>query len=150
MSCGSRDERENVPEAKAIETFLEMDRCNDFVILSPYSKQIKVLKEILPQFKESHILTVHKSQGREWHTVILSVQDNGSINRTVPLRFTSSHTEVGLKVINTAVSRAKNRLVLVCDRPFWMSQKDELIGDLVSDENCQLVIGLRDLDPGST
>ena len=44
-----------------------------------------------------------------------------------------------MKVINTAVSRAKRRLVIVCDRTFWGSRKDELIGDLVSEDNCSTV-----------
>ncbi len=145
VRCGPRDERENEPEAQAIEEFLSKDQCKDFVILTPYSKQIKVLKEKMPQYKESRILTVHKSQGREWHTVILSVQDNGSVNRSVPLRFTSSHTDVGMKVINTAVSRAKKRLVVVCDRTFWLSQENELIADLISEENCQTVNGQIDM-----
>ncbi len=145
VRCGPRDERENEPEARAIEEFLSKGDCGDFVILTPYSKQIRVLKERMPQYKESRILTVHKSQGREWHTVILSVQDNGYVNRSVPLRFTSSRTDTGMKVINTAVSRAKKRLVVVCDRAFWMSQENELIGDLVSEENCRTVNGQIDL-----
>ena len=145
VQCGPRDERENPAEAEAIEEFLEEDGCEDFAILTPYSKQIKVLKERMPQYKDTRILTVHKSQGREWNTVILSVQDNANVNRTVPLRFTSSKTEVGMKVINTAVSRAKKRLVVVCDRAFWMSQENELIGDLVSEENCSTVYGVEEL-----
>lgn len=137
--CGSREERENVPEAEAIDAFIKMDRPEDFAVLTPYSRQIRVLKDRMPQYKDTRILTVHKSQGREWDTVILSVQDNAGVGREVPLRFTSSKTEVGMKVINTAVSRAKRRLVIVCDRKFWVSMEDELLGDLVSGENCGTV-----------
>ena len=139
VTCGNREERENPPEADAADAFIKMDCPEDFAILTPYSRQIRVLKEKMPQYKDTRILTVHKSQGREWDTVILSVQDNANINREVPLRFTSSKTEVGMKVINTAVSRAKRRLVIVCDRTFWGSRKDELIGDLVSEDNCSTV-----------
>ncbi len=134
--CGSRDERANLPEALAVKAFLEEDDPPDFAVLSPYSRQVSLLRENLPdEIKDTRIFTVHKSQGREWDTVILSVQDNASIDREVPLRFTSSKTEVGLKLINTAVSRAKRRLVVVCDVEFWEAKGDELIGDLVSEEN---------------
>ena len=33
--------------------------------------------------------------------------------------------------MNTALSRAKKRLVLVCDVDFWASRQDELIGEIV-------------------
>ena len=78
-------------------------------------------------------MTVHGSQGREWDTVILSVADNGIASRDVPLRFTSSQTPIGMKVVNTAVSRAKRRLIVVCDRGFWTSRKDELIGGILGE-----------------
>ena len=52
-----------------------------------------------------------------------------------PRRFTTSRRTdegyTGLKVINTAVSRARRRLVIVCDTRYWMSEEGELIGDLV-------------------
>ncbi len=137
--CGSREERENLPEAEAVDAFIEADGTEDFAVLTPYSRQIRVLKEKMPQYKDTRIFTVHKSQGREWDTVILSVQDNAGVNRDVPLRFTSSKTDVGMKVINTAVSRAKRRLVVVCDRSFWAPKTDELIGDLISLENCSRI-----------
>ncbi len=134
--CGAREHRENLPEALAVKAFLERDAPEDFAVLSPYSRQVSLLKENLPEdIRDTRVLTVHKSQGREWDTVILSVQDNAFIDRDVPLRFTSSKTEVGLKLINTAVSRAKRRLVVVCDVEFWEAKGDELIGDLVSGEN---------------
>ncbi len=92
----------------------------------------------------AYAITVHKSQGREWDTVILSVQDGEDCVRDVPLRFTSSSTATGMKVINTAVSRAKKRLVIVCDRGFWLPKEEELIGALVSDRVCQHVISYSD------
>lgn len=51
--------------------------------------------------------------------------------RDVHLRFTSTATGgIGMNVINTAVSRAKKRLVVICDREFWIDQKGELIGKM--------------------
>ncbi len=76
-------------------------------------------------------MTVHRSQGREWNTVILSVQDGEHMSSTSePLRFTSSKG-IGLNLINTAVSRAKKHLVVVCDRRFWSKMESELITELI-------------------
>ncbi len=133
--CGPRDRRVNRPEAEAVRAYLARASEEDYCILSPYRTQIDTLREAMPR-EEQRILTVHKSQGREWDTVILSVQDGNGCRRDVPLRFTSSLSDVGLKVINTAVSRAKKRLVIVCDRGFWLNRKDELICGLIRGDTC--------------
>ena len=130
VTCPPRDKRVNFPEAEAIRAYLSEMNEPDFCILSPYRTQIETLRKVMPEM-ENRIMTVHKSQGREWDTVILSVQDGRGCDREVPLRFTSSHTDVGLKVINTAVSRARRKLVIVCDTEFWLKQEDEIIGELI-------------------
>jgi hypothetical protein len=38
----------------------------------------------------------------------------------------------GLEVINTAVSRAKRRLVIVCDESFWRCQEGQLLQELIA------------------
>ncbi|MGN0507634.1 MAG: AAA domain-containing protein [Ruminococcus sp.] len=94
-------------------------------IITPYKYQ---RNELIKSFNGSReILTVHGSQGREWNTVILSVVD--STNKW----FTNSlnHKSNGKKVINTAVSRAKNKLVIVCDAEHWKTQHKQLIGQLI-------------------
>ena len=80
----------------------------------------------MPAFAE--INTVHGAQGREWDCVILSVVD------TTNKWFTDSASSVsnGKKVINTAVSRAKRKLILVCDANYWKSRPRQLIGKLLS------------------
>ena len=72
-------------------------------------------------------MTVHKSQGREWDTVILSVVD------TTNFYFTNTNKDNtnGKQVMNTAVSRARKRLVVVCDKAVWEKQTDQLIHDLI-------------------
>lgn len=131
--CDSRQGRENVAEVIAIRDFLKQDGVapGSVSVLTPYSAQVRLLKSRLGKAYRDRVMTVHGSQGREFDTVILSVADNGIESRDVPYRFTSSKTEMGLKVINTAVSRAKRRLVIVCDREFWMQKDDELIGGLL-------------------
>ena len=101
-------------------------------ILTPYSVQLALIKKLVGRRYRDCAMTVHGSQGREWDTVVLSVADNGMASRDVPLRFTSSLTPMGMKVVNTAVSRAKRRLVIVCDSGFWAGRPEELLGGILS------------------
>ena len=72
---------------------------------------------------------MHASQGREWDTLIFSPVDNspGSLWFADSLSAKSR----GKSIINTAVSRAKKQLVLVCDRSFWESNRNQLISQLI-------------------
>ncbi|TDH19699.1 hypothetical protein EXU57_22595 [Segetibacter sp. 3557_3] len=101
---------------------------DDYVILTPYSKQLQLLGEYLPDDRSNlRILTVHGSQGREWRTVILSVVDTYDkwfVDSTSP-------RSKGLNLINTAVSRAKKELIIVCDKAYWKYQPTQLITDLL-------------------
>ena len=80
---------------------------------------------------DGRILTVHASQGQEFDTVFFSVVD------TSDMYFTDSNSSKGKKIVNTAISRAKKELILVCDRNFWCSRGDQLISQLIasSDSN---------------
>ncbi len=131
--CDHRENRENRAEAEGIRAYLgeESPDPRDVCVLTPYSVQCSLLRSRVPRRYRDCVMTVHGSQGREWDTVILSVADNGIQSRDVPYRFTSSETQIGLKVINTAVSRAKKRLVIVCDRAFWSQRDGELIRGLI-------------------
>lgn len=124
--------RVSISEVKAIEIVAaDLKRHNrlDYVILSPYKKQIKLLGTYLPNERnELKILTVHGSQGREWETVILSVVDTNDkwfVDSTIPM-------SKGLNLVNTAVSRAKRQLIIVCDKNYWIKQKGQLITDLLA------------------
>ena len=132
--CSNREGRDNVAEAEAVREFLrrEMPDPEDVAILTPYSVQSALLKRKVGRRYRDCVMTVHGSQGREWDTVVLSVADNGMASRDVPLRFTSSLTPMGMKVVNTAVSRAKRRLVIVCDSGFWAGRPEELLGGILS------------------
>jgi hypothetical protein len=119
--------RMNSAEVEAIQDILT-NLTDDYVILSPYRNQVDYLREKIPEAgRDMRILTVHKSQGREWDTVILSVTD------TSDRWFTNSTNIIshGKQVINTAVSRAKRELILVCDMEYWLGQEEQLIGKLV-------------------
>jgi superfamily I DNA/RNA helicase len=125
--------RLNEAEAITIQNLVSQNfKVTDSVaVLAPYRDQIKELKKRLSEFKdENKILTVHKSQGREWDTVIYSVCDVG--NGRAPW-FTDSTSTLsnGLNNVNTAVSRAKKRLIICCNKNEWSNRKDQLIKGLL-------------------
>ena len=99
-------------------------------IITPYKNQREAIRKALPSMagREENILTVHGSQGREWDTVLLSVVDTQDKWFTDSNRLESN----GKKLINTAVSRAKRKLILVCDAAYWEKQSSQLIGHLLS------------------
>lgn len=71
----------------------------DLGIIAPYNRQVD---EICSQIPEAETATVHKFQGREKETIIISTTDN------VVGEFSDN-----ANLLNVAVSRAKNRLALV-------------------------------------
>ena len=95
-------------------------------IITPYKNQKNALRKRIRNSIE--VNTVHGSQGREWDCVVFSVVD------TTDQWFTNSllPKSNGKNVVNTAVSRAKKQLVLVCDTNYWSTQKNQLIGKLLS------------------
>lgn len=104
-------------------------------IISPYRKQRRLLSEtmdrLLKKYKrededmEDDIVTVHQSQGREWDIVLFSVTDCFEERF-----FTDSRKAESLKLINTAVSRAKKMLVLIGDAESWKGRPGQLISEL--------------------
>ena len=72
-------------------------------------------------------MTIHKSQGSEWETVIISVADTSNMWFTN----TQKRQTRALELINTAVSRAKHDLIIVCDYAYWIRQNNQLITELL-------------------
>jgi superfamily I DNA and/or RNA helicase len=104
---------------------------SDYAVLTPYRDQVSLLAKLMPELADSdRLLTVHKSQGREWHTVIYSVCDIG--NGVQPWFTDSTNTSSGgLANVNTAVSRAKQHLIIVCDSTAWEPKSAQLISGLI-------------------
>ena len=71
----------------------------DLGIIAPYNRQVE---EIRAQIPEAETATVHKFQGREKETIIISTTDN------VVGEFSDN-----ANLLNVAISRAKKRLALV-------------------------------------
>lgn len=123
--------RESIKECLAIKgivQYFKQQNINEFSILSPYTKQVRLLGNHMPDERNNlKIMTVHKSQGQEWDVVILSVVD------TNDKWFVDSQNKMskGLNLVNTAVSRAKKMLVIVCDETHWLNQRGQLITDLI-------------------
>jgi len=116
--------RQSRAEVEAITLYLheqmdlDDDREESFAILTPYKAQVALLGNSLSEARrQGRILTVHKSQGREWDTVIISIAD-GRFNRPW-FTDTTNTTSGGIHVMNTAISRARKRLLIVCDADFW-------------------------------
>lgn len=137
--------RQSISECDAIARYIRenpsLHSDNDekaYAILTPYRNQVALLNKKIPHARQQgRILTIHKSQGREWNTLYLSIVDSGlSGNR--PFFTDSSKSTGGLYVLNTAISRAKKRLILVGDYNFWRNKKDmekQLLCQLIKEAN---------------
>lgn len=127
----SKYKRDNEAEAQAIKKYISENNLLDYAVLTPYNEQKKFLHKTMPTIKNK-IMTIHKSQGQEWDTVIISISD------THNMFFTDSNNFRGKQLINTAISRARRNLVIVCDAEFWASCVNQLIGTLVTLNNPEL------------
>ena len=115
MLCSKDKEKNtNTSEAQAIKKYLATHSPDDYAILTPYVNQKKKIADVCNI--HDNVLTVHKSQGKEWSTVILSIAN------IAPHWFTDSSQKSAnaLALLNTAVSRAKEELIVVCDYNSWM------------------------------
>lgn len=123
-------DRFNINECAAITEYIKKHHGEDIGIITPYRDQIKELRQFLNpfDFPDEDLVTVHGAQGREWDTVLFSVVD------TKNMWFTDSNKKdsIGKCVINTALSRAKKRLIIVCDYDFWSEQHNQFIGKLLN------------------
>lgn len=119
-------------ECQAICKYVKSHNDEDIGIITPYKAQKEAIaKELIDTKQRDNVLTVHGSQGREWDTVLISVVDTTDKWFTDSQRIESN----GKCVINTAVSRAKRKLILVCDVAYWKTQNNQLIGKLLSIAN---------------
>ncbi|MBI5528923.1 MAG: hypothetical protein HY897_21550 [Deltaproteobacteria bacterium] len=109
-----------------------MGDIDDTVVLTPYKNQAAELRKRVRQEgldETVEVMHTHRAQGREWNTVIFSAVD-GTLNLCSPW-FTDSTSDHGTVVLNTTLSRARDRLIIVCESGFWTSRREQLLGDLV-------------------
>lgn len=117
------NKRTNPSELLAIKEYLTISQENDYAILTPYRNQQALLRNA--GFDKEKVLTVHRSQGREWNTVIFSVVDS------YDKFYVDSNHPKGKQVLNTAISRARQRLVIACDTSYWSKQHGQFIQSLL-------------------
>ncbi len=119
----SAKKRENIDEIRKIYEYMTKHYDEDIAILSPYRNQVFELKKKCRVFGRDNVLTIHGSQGQEWDTVILSVCD------TFDKYFTDTCNPKtdGKRILNTAISRVKKRLIIVCDYSYWINEPNQLI-----------------------
>jgi len=122
----NKQKRENIDEAMAIKEYINQNNIEDFAIITPYNNQCELLKKVIPEHKHN-IITIHKSQGQEWDTVIISISDKESMYFTDSSKFP--------ELLNTAVSRAKKHLIIVCDAKYWSKFQNQMIGAFVRIKN---------------
>lgn len=128
-----REKRENPSEAaaceSAVQAWLKWNHADKgtLAILTPYKVQVSLIRKRLnhlqsdPSYYRIEVMTVHKSQGREWDTVFFSASD-GSLPGNSPW-YSDSSNPIGALVLNTAISRAKHHLRFFIDGPFWKDRK---------------------------
>ena len=98
---------------------LRKERNQEIGIIAPYNDQVQAIRDGLGDMAEIDVATVHKFQGREKDTIIMTPVDD------VVTEFSDDPY-----LLNVAISRAKKRLCLVVsgnEQP-----KDSNIGDLIS------------------
>ena len=102
---------------------LESHDTSDIGFTTPYRKQVEKATGQLANAIEKD--TIHKYQGREKRVMILSTVLDGSASGRRGLEFVNDP-----RMINVAVSRAQERLILVTDHSMFRDNESE-IGDLL-------------------
>ena len=134
----NNERRVNLGECLVIKDYIESHPDENIGILTPYKNQKDAIKKCLSgcNFPSDDIVTVHGAQGREWDTVIFSVtdrEDNWYTNSNNP-------KSNGKCIINTAISRVRKKLIIVCDYNYWKKQNNQLIGNIINCENTKIII----------
>ncbi len=100
------------------------------IITPPYNAQSKLINNILwdlpnVKLKESiSCATVHKFQGSEKDIVIFDTVDSYRLRRPGVL-LTNNREEKSLRLINVAVTRAREKLILISNMEYWNSRWDK-------------------------
>lgn len=128
-NANQKDRNANIEEAQEIVKYIAENKLTDTFIITPFRNQQEVLNHYLRTAKENKEIdesvscgTIHKIQGQENKTIILST----SLSRN-----TSSRTYDWIKnnsqLINVGVTRAQENLVVVADKKAVdsLSRKDD-------------------------
>lgn len=124
----NKPDRNNRFETQAIKKFLLLENPFTGSILTPYNEQVIDIGNNLQHIRnDERVLSVHRSQGKEWDTVILSIVDTDRKWFSDSLNVQSK----GKFLLNTALSRTKDKLIIVCNYDYWISQEGQMVKDLL-------------------
>jgi hypothetical protein len=124
-----------VEEVDAILEYVRAEKLADVFILTPFRNQERLLQAALQEAKSAGLIagsvscgTIHKVQGQENQTIILSTAISKSTNQR-----TYDWIKNNSQLINVAVTRAKDRLIIVTDKKAIdiLSRKDDDLFELV-------------------
>lgn len=128
------EDKQNITEARAIATltkeldkqknsFLSQNDYSDFAIITPFIKQKKLLSDCGVSYRR--IWTIHGSQGQEFDTVIFSPV-------MLHHHLTDSRNTNASYALNVAISRIKKRLIIVCDRAYWLRFRGQFLSEILA------------------
>ena len=113
----------NLREIDEIQNYLENNgNLGSIGIITPFRIQAEKIKDTLKN-DSIEVDTVHRFQGREKDTIILSTVVNG-INEENPSRLDDFINDAHL--LNVAVSRAKKKLILIISEGLFQSTKSNI------------------------
>ncbi|RAX58948.1 hypothetical protein CCZ01_01790 [Helicobacter monodelphidis] len=119
-------EYSSLNEAQSIAVLTQSLKMQDFGIITPFRQQQKLLYSTCTHLRGlERIFTIHKSQGLEFDTIIFSPV-------LCHYHLTDSRNLRALSALNVAVSRAKKRIILVCDVKEWRKMKNQFITALLN------------------
>ena len=103
----------SIEEAEGVVSYVKRYGSDDLTVITPFVNQQNLIRSCLARegIKGVEVNTVHKMQGGEAKTVILSLAVNPKTSNRV-MEWLNSHKEIA----NVAMTRAKNDFVLVCDK----------------------------------
>lgn len=109
-----RNRNESLEEALGVVGFIKKkENKKNIVVITPFVNQQNLIRRCLDNegLKDIEVCTVHKMQGGEADTVILSLAVNPKTSvRT--MEWLNSHKEIA----NVSISRAKKDFILFCDK----------------------------------
>lgn len=128
-NVNQKDKNSHLEEAKAIVNYIRDNKLADVFIITPFRNQEEVINYYLKQAKGKKEIdvsvscgTIHKVQGQENKTIIIST----SISTQTHLK-TYDWIKNNSQLINVAVTRAKENLIVVTDKKAIdiLSRKDD-------------------------
>lgn len=128
-NTNAQSKNSNIEEAFEIINYVKINKLQDVFILTPFRNQQDVVNRLLDKAKEQNEIhatvscgTIHKLQGQESKTIIIST----SISKNTNSR-TYDWIKNNSQLLNVGVTRAKEKLIVVTDKNAIdvLSKKDD-------------------------